>query len=125
MTDYDGPESTALPLAPSLQTLAVRLPRLLHDLGNPLTAITTNVEFLSDLLKDFEADIDAQQAALVREVLQELRESADRMRSIAMELRPLAAAPELRALAKATPRSPSVDEVDDSILLAVSGISPK
>ncbi len=75
MTDYDGPESTALPLAPSLQTLAVRLPRLLHDLGNPLTAITTNVEFLSDLLKDFEADIDAQQAALVREVLQELREA--------------------------------------------------
>ncbi len=86
----------------------MRLPRLLHDLGNPLTAIATNVEFLHDLVGDFSA-MPANQVELMREVLQEIGQSAERMREITRELQSVAsgdsrAASEMRNLAKAQPR---------------------
>ncbi len=87
-----------------------RLPRLLHDLGNPLTAIATNVEFLHDIVGDF-SGMPANQVALMREVLQEIGQSADRMREITRALQELAsttpdsgAQSEVRTVAKAQPR---------------------
>jgi signal transduction histidine kinase len=90
------------------------LAKLLHDLGNPLTAITTNAEFLSDLLGDL-STLPASQVALMREVLSEIAESAARMREITRDLRELAspappakgarpATSEKRDLVKAQPR---------------------
>jgi signal transduction histidine kinase len=63
-----------------------RLRKLLHDLGNPLTAITTNVEFLNDVLGDF-SKLPPTQVALLREVLSEIAESAARMRAVTRDLR--------------------------------------
>ena len=114
-----GPASTrpsALPDEPcsfvNTPNPLARLLRLLHDLGNPLTAIATNVEFLNDLVGDFSA-LPPNQVALMREVLQEIGQSADRMRDITRALRDVAApasdraaASEMRDLAKAQPRDP-------------------
>jgi hypothetical protein len=86
---------------------------LLHDLGNPLTAITTNVEFLNDLLGDL-SNLPPAQSALMREVLSEIAESAARMREVTRELReligpasePRIPASEKRGPVKAQPREP-------------------
>ncbi len=87
MEDGNAPPSE--PVRPAADPL-VRLPTLLHDLGNPLTAITTNVEFLRDLVGDL-SNLPASQVELMREVLNEIGQSATRMREITRDLRELTA----------------------------------